>query len=278
MAFELIALDMDGTLLDSRKRVLPSSVEAISEAAAAGKHVAIASGRCPKMIAMYKEELPGVRYAICCSGAVVYDLDRARTLAERNIPADVVARALRTADEEGTFILEVTAGEGVYMEASEIAMSPQCGVGAYQQLYLETSELVEDAHAVALDPSSRISKLNFHFADVAARDRAHERLKDADVVVTDCEASSLEFTCAGVDKGTGLAELAGLIGIDLAQAIAVGDAKNDLPMLRAAGLGVAMGNALPAAVEAADVQVADNDHGGVAEAIRRYLLAQPLLA
>ena len=53
----------------------------------------------------------------------------------------------------------------------------------------------------------------------------------------------------------------------------MGDAENDLAMLRSAGLGVAMGNALPCAVEAADVQVADNDHDGVAEAIERYLLA-----
>ncbi len=273
MAYELIALDMDGTLLDSSKHVLPSSIKAIAEAASAGKNIAIASGRCPKMVAMYKDVLPDVRYAICCAGAVVYDIAEACVLAERDIDPDIVALAIHTADEEGAYVLEVTAGEGVYMQPDEIEMSAQCGVGVYQQLYLDTSELVDDAHAVALDPAARISKLNFHFADVAARDRTHERLAEADVVITDCEASSLEFTCPGVDKGTGLSELARIVGIDVAQAIAVGDADNDLPMLRAAGLGVAMGNALPSAVAAADVQVADNDHGGVAEAIRTYLLA-----
>ncbi len=274
MTYELIALDMDGTLLDSRKKVLPSSVEAISEAVAAGKSVAIASGRCPKMVSMYNDVIPDVRYAICCAGAVVYDIAERRTLAERDIAPAVVARAIRTADEEGSYILEVTAGEGVYMQLDEIEMSPKCGVGAYEQLYRETSELVDDAHAVALDPAARVSKLNFHFEDVEARDRTHARLADADVVVTDCEASSLELTCPDIDKGTGLAELARIAGIDVAQTIAVGDADNDLPMLRAAGLGVAMGNALPSAIDAADVQVADNDHGGVAEAIRRYLLAE----
>lgn len=273
MAYGLIALDMDGTLLDSNKHVLPSSEEAISEAAAAGKSVAIASGRCPKMVAMYKDVLPGVRYAICCAGAVVYDLAQGRVLAERDIDPEVVARALRVADEEGAYVLEVTAGEGVYMQPDEIEMTPQCGVGVYQQLYWDTSELVKDAHAVALDPAARISKLNFHFADVSARDRTHARLASENVVITDCEASSIEFTSPGVDKGTGLAELARIAGVDIAQTIAVGDAQNDLPMLRAAGLGVAMGNALPEAVEAADAQVADNDHGGVAEAIRRFLLS-----
>lgn len=272
MAYELIALDMDGTLLDSSKHVLPSSAEAIREAAAAGKSVAIASGRCPKMVSMYKDVLPDVRYAICCAGAVVYDIAEGRVLAERDIDPSVVARAIHTADAEGAYILEVTAGEGVYMQLDEIKTAAECGVGVYEQLYRETSELVADAHVVALDPRAHISKLNLHFADVAARDRTRALLADADAVITDCEASSLELTCPGVDKGTGLAELARIAGLDCAQTIAVGDADNDLPMLRAAGLGVAMGNALPSAVAAADVQVADNDHGGVAEAIRRFLL------
>lgn len=273
MAYELIAFDMDGTLLDSHKEVLRSSVDAISEAVVAGKHVAIASGRCPRMVTMYRESIPGVRYAICCAGAIVFDLAASRVLSEVDIAPEVIARAIRTADEEGDYVLEVTTGLGIAMERRGIEMAPQCGVGVYKQLYLDTSDIVEDAHAVALDPTARIPKLNFHFVDAAARDRTFERLADADVTITRCEVSSIEFTCPGVDKGTGLASLASKLGLDISQAIAVGDADNDLAMLRAAGLGVAMGNAIPAAVEAADVQVDDNDHGGCAEAVRRYLLA-----
>ena len=86
------------------------------------------------------------------------------------------------------------------------------------------------------------------------------------------EVSSLEFSPQGVTKATGLLALADLLGIDRAATIAVGDADNDLDMLRAAGLGVAMGNANERAREAADVTVADNDHDGCAEAIRRFLL------
>ena len=73
--------------------------------------------------------------------------------------------------------------------------------------------------------------------------------------------------------GVPVALCAALLGVPESSTISVGDAENDLAMLRSAGLGVAMGNALPCAVEAADVQVADNDHDGVAEAIERYLLA-----
>ena len=82
VAYELIAFDMDGTLLDSRKEVQRSSVDAISEAVVAGKHVAIASGRCPRMVTMYRESIPGVHYAICCAGAIVFDLATGRVLSE----------------------------------------------------------------------------------------------------------------------------------------------------------------------------------------------------
>ena len=73
-------------------------------------------------------------------------------------------------------------------------------------------------------------------------------------------------------KGTGLLALAAQLGIPAEETIAVGDADNDLPMLHAAGLAVAMGNANKNARAASDVTVADNDHGGCAEAIRRFLL------
>ena len=73
-------------------------------------------------------------------------------------------------------------------------------------------------------------------------------------------------------KGTGLLALAPQLGISPEQTIAVGDADNDLPMLRAAGLAVAMGNANENARAASDVTVADNDHSGCAEAIHRFLL------
>ena len=87
-----------------------------------------------------------------------------------------------------------------------------------------------------------------------------------------CEKHSIEVTHASVTKGTGLLALAAQLGISPEQTIAVGDADNDLPMLRAAGLAVAMGNANENARAASDVTVADNNHGGCAEAIHRFLL------
>ena len=208
MAFEIIALDMDGTLLDSRKRVLPSSVAAVERAAAAGKTVAICSGRCPVMVTKYRDELPGVRYAICCAGAMIYDMEHDRVVDETDLDPAFISHALDVAEEEGFFLLEVTSGTGIYMQADEISQAARCGVGVYEQLYHETSTVIADAHAFARRPDVPQSKLNFHFADVAARDRCRARLEGSGVVITNCERSSMEFSAPGIDKGVGLARLA----------------------------------------------------------------------
>ena len=87
--------------------------------------------------------------------------------------------------------------------------------------------------------------------------------------------NNFEITAPGVSKGEGLCLLCRTLGIDIAQTVACGDEGNDVSILRSAGLGVAMGNATAEAKAAADVQVADCDHDGVAEAIERYL-GQPI--
>ena len=85
---------------------------------------------------------------------------------------------------------------------------------------------------------------------------------------------NIEVNAKGVDKGRALLALAGRLGFSRGQTMACGDASNDVAMLRAAGLGVAMGNATPEAVAAADVQTDTNNNDGVAKAIRRWVLGE----
>ena len=277
MSYELIAFDLDGTLLASDKSVLPSSVVSIDEAVAAGKAVAISSGRSPSMVTIYRDILPGIRYAICSAGAIVYDLMEDRALYCHPLDHELVEKVIRTSDEAagaGNYILKIGTPDAVYMEEREIAMCERCGIGVYEDLLRSINVPVEDAHAVALDPSTTVCKMVLHFPEVELRDRVYGALRAEDLMISACEVSSVEFTAAGVNKGSALQRLAQILGLDISQTIAVGDAENDLAMIRAAGLGVAMGNALPAVVEAAGTKVADCDHGGCAEAIRRFLLAE----
>lgn len=272
MAYELIAFDMDGTLLDSQKKVLPSSTAAIDKALVAGKHVAIASGRCPQMVFMYRDAIPHVRHAICSAGAAIVDLWEQKILQEVDIPysaIQTVIAASRGADK----LIETTCGTGFYMPVEETKHSERYHVGIYQPLYETQGHAVDDIEAFTLDPANRIPKLNIHYARLEDRDRAIAALEGQNVNVVLCEKSSIEITHKSVTKGTGLLALADELGVAREATIAVGDADNDLPMLRDAGLGVAMGNANQNAREAADATVADNDHDGCAETIHRFLLA-----
>ena len=273
MNYQLIAFDMDGTLLDSDKRVLPSTTEAIRDASAAGKVVAICTGRCPKMVEVSSDDFRDVRYAICCNGTIIYDLAEQRILEERPLSPDIVADcydALQGAD----VMAEAFSGRGVFFQRSFIDRIALYNMGPYRQLYQETSTFVDDISAIFHDPSLSIPKFIFHFRDPEARERMIERVADLPVELAKAEISSLEFTARGVDKGTGLLSLAELLEIPREQTIAVGDSYNDLPMINVAGLGVAMGNSRDAVLAAAGATVADNDSDGCAEAIRRYLLAE----
>ena len=272
MDYELIAFDMDGTLLDTRKRVLPSSTAAIDEAVSAGKTVAICSGRCPKMVELDQAGFGGVRYAICCNGSIIYDLLEHRVLSSESLDHEVVAAAAEALGDEDAMI-DVFLGRGYFCQTSHIENMPHYSMGIYQDMYRATATQVEDIRATLLDPAARYQKFIFHFASPEARSRVRARVATLPVELADSEIASLEFSHAGVDKGSGLLALADLLGIPREATIAVGDADNDLPMLQSAGLSVAMGNANENARAAADVIVADNDHDGCAEAIHRFLLA-----
>ena len=273
MAYQLIAFDMDGTLLDSKKDVLPSSVAAIDEALAAGKDVAIASGRCPKMVLMYRDVIPHVRYAICSAGAAIVDLFEAKILETTELPATALQKVM--AASHGTDRLIETTCDGEFIvPGPEMEHCERYSLGVYKSLYRGQGTVldsVDAAEAFTLDPAHRIQKLNLHFTCAEDRDAAIASLAGEDVNIVCCEKHSIEITHASVTKGTGLLALAAQLGIPAEETIAVGDADNDLPMLRAAGLAVAMGNAIPAVRALAGDVTDDCDHDGAAHAIEKYM-------
>lgn len=273
MAFDLIAFDMDGTLLDDEKHVLPSTIEAIRAATSAGKVVAIATGRSPSMMLPYRELLPDVSYAICTSGAHLLDLRRDSLLAERAFDPAVISQLLQTHKGKDV-MLEIFSGTEAYDEADSFNHLDRYGLQEFHDTFVRVCHGVDDIEGWVLNHASAISKYIVHpvvgedACDVLARIREQH----IPVEAAFSQANSLEISPKSVSKGIALEDLRGLLGIPIERCIAVGDSGNDLEMLRAAGLGIAMGNASPDAVDASDVTVADNNHGGCAEAVYDYLL------
>ena len=157
----------------------------------------------------------------------------------------------------------------------ERILTPRCALTAAEYLAFEHDMhvlvIMTDMTSYAEACREPFLKINLYHADPEERIRTRAQLESPDLDLVYSEVSSVECSASGVSKGSGLERLCGLLGIPMQACIAVGDAEHDVAMLRAAGLGVAMGNAPEHVKTAADRVVSDLDHGGCAEAIRLLL-------
>ena len=264
----LIALDVDGTLLNSRKEIEPDTARAVREAAASGMIVAYDTGRAVTELEDLFSALPEMRYAVFSSGAGIYDREERKAFALRPLSVQSVRSVLRIARGKDLMPQIVLEDRDVIQE-SHMEHLERYHMGIYRPMYEKAMTLVPDIYAFAEAHEDRVLKLNLYHADPEERVRTRQQLSGMELVYS--EVSSLECSAPGVNKGTGLERLCGLLGIRPENCAAVGDADNDIPMLKSAGTGIAMGNAAPDIRRAADRTVPDLDHGGCAEAIRFWM-------
>ncbi|WP_165443472.1 HAD-IIB family hydrolase [Olsenella sp. Marseille-P4559] len=233
----------------------------------------IATGRSSSLVRPYRVQLEGVSYAILTSGAQIVDLLHGRTLAERTFDSDIILRLLKT-HEGKDVMLEVLAGMEAYQPVGSLERLPRYGLEGFYDTFKSACHFVPDVEEWLLSHPGVVSKYIMHPAVGTYVTDVLQRIEEQGIPVepTFSTANSLELSPKDVSKGAALVELCQLLGIPVEKGVAIGDSGNDLDMLRDAGLGIAMGNASSDVLAAADVVVADNDHGGCAEAIYTYLL------
>ena len=241
--YQLIAFDMDGTLLNSNKQISPETLNAIKLATDAGKTVILCTGRNLAELNAFTEIIPGLRYLDCVSGACVYDLKEKKTLYSQALDPGIVKKLMEFGMEEGAMI-HVLSERSIVQKDQQSHMA-DFHMGIYQTMFDQITDKLENIY--------------------------NSFCEEPFPVLT--ESTSLECSDKGIDKGVGLKKLCEHLGLPLEQTIAVGDADNDTMALKTAGLAVAMGNATEPIKALADVIVADCDHNGCAEAIDKYLLA-----
>ncbi|HIT66465.1 MAG TPA: HAD family phosphatase [Candidatus Merdisoma merdipullorum] len=271
--YELIALDMDGTLLNNKKEITPLTVEALKKAAKAGKSIALSTGRCRPELTEYTKLVPEIRYLICTSGALVYDLHEKKEIYKHSLEPSLVKRLLEFAIQESA-MMHLLDRESI-VQRDQYEHMERYGMGVYKPMYARVVTAWDDLYASYCAAPFPVEKVNFYHTGLESRERSKRRIQEAglDVMLVNAESASLEISAAGVDKGKGLLKLCEYLGLSPEKTIAVGDADNDVAILKTAGLSVAMGNALPQIRELSDVSVADCNHDGCAEAIEKYLLA-----
>ncbi len=257
----LICVDMDDTLLTPQHGIHPDDRAAIAAATEAGAFVVPCSGRMALSLAPYARDL-GLRYLAACNGAHVVDLDGYRTLHRAGIPPKDVADVARWAKERGLY-LQAYYGDIYEYEAD-------C---SYSEGYRISSGVTGRAVGPLWACARESEKLLFiGDPDELTLRLAELRQAFPGLLFAKSKPHFVEVMSPSAGKDEALRFLAGYLGVDMRDTMAIGDSENDLPMLSAAGVAVSMGNGSQACKAAAAYVTADNSSGGVSRALRRYVL------
>jgi Cof subfamily protein (haloacid dehalogenase superfamily) len=266
----LIATDVDGTLLDDDEKITARTRAAVHAAVDSGAQFVLATGRPPRWVHPVVDALGFAPMAVCANGAVIYDPSTDRIVSARTLSADALGEIAEIATR-------AIPGVGLAVErvgaSAHDAATPQfVSSPGYEHAWLNpdnTEVSLEDllsAAAVKL----LIRKAGASSADMAAELAKHIG-RQGDITYS-TNNGLVEIVPLGISKATGVEELARPRGIAADDVVAFGDMPNDVPMLDWAGLGVAMGNAHPDAVAAADEVTAPNTDDGVARVLERWWL------
>lgn len=275
MDIRLIALDLDGTLLDSQKRLSPENKKALSECIRRGIEIVPCTGRIWNGIPEFIREFPGIRYAITTNGAVVEDVVSHVVIRERKLSCQKAVELIELGRQFHT-MYDVYMGDRGYGELSFRSRMDEFGIPPQvQKMIFDTRDFVPDVAAQIRKIGGQAEKINYFFGDIEERKRAKAALEArGDVTISSSFPYNLEINEIGATKGNGILTLAEYLGLSPEQTMGFGDGENDLTMMQMAGVGVAMGNAVDCTKEAADYVTDTNDEDGVAAAIEKLVLNQ----
>jgi Cof subfamily protein (haloacid dehalogenase superfamily) len=268
----LVATDVDGTLLDPTDQVSERTRAAVHRVVAAGVPFVLVTGRPPRWIPPIVEKLGHAGPAVCANGAVLYNaatdqVSYTVTLDPMQLrdAAEVIATALPGAK----LAVELPAASAAMNGADQFLAEP-----GYTHPWPGADSADAPRDVLLGRPAIKLLVRQPNASSDLMAAAVRELLGATSQARLDVTYSTgyglIELSAPGVTKGTGLARLAGQLGVAPADVLALGDMPNDLSMLRWAGHGVAMANAHPAVLEAADEITAGNSEDGLAIILERW--------
>lgn len=268
---KMLCSDLDGTLLTDNKEISQKNIDAINRMLSEGHYFVISTGRpvasgreIVKQLGLTKSGC----YMIAFNGAVIYDCAADRILFQRSLPIEYVQEIFQSAKEKNLYVQTYTSTDVVtYEHTRELDFYlKNSGIKSYKlssKIYDVLEEEPQKVLLIDLEQEERLKE--FQKEKLAwEKGKCHSFFS--------CK-EYLEYCPLGVSKGYGVEYLAQLLNLSIDQIVAVGDERNDIPMLQAAKIGVAMANAVDEVKKAADcVTKNDNNHDAIAEIIENYIL------
>ncbi|WP_251446844.1 HAD family hydrolase [Vermiculatibacterium agrestimuris] len=271
MSIKLIAMDMDGTLLDADHVTVPArNVAALRAAADRGVKLALASGRTWSLLTGAAEQLGVLDYALVANGAAVRDIAAGKSIYQRPMPN---AQALKIIDflHAENIPFEVYCDGQNYVRAGDKLLVRENNISSYTAFF-ESRTCFPEALAPAL-AGRDVEKFNLFYVAREKRERVEAWVKaTGPVEISNGFELNMEFAAGGVSKGAALQALAAHLGLGAEEIMAFGDAGNDLEMLSWAGYSFAMENGTEEARAAARYLAPANVDAGVGQMVERYVL------
>ena len=268
----LIALDLDGTLLDSEKRLPAENYAALERAHRAGAYIVPATGRFFAAMPEVVRALPFLRYAITINGARVSDASDSEVLYTAELPNAQALEIMRWLDSLPVIYDCYMDNAGWMTEEQQRRVAEFAPDRHYLNMLREFRTPVPELKDFVASRSHSVQKIQFFTRDLDLRAEVLQSCAQrfpGTVASASCP-NNVEINASGATKGAALLGLCAALRIAPAETLAFGDGLNDIPMLRAAGVGVAMGNAVEAVKAAADRSAPDCDSAGVAAVISEY--------
>ena len=275
---KLVALDLDGTLFDNSSRISKRNLTAIRSITDKGIHVVISTGRPFEGIPFDQIKGTGINYAITANGSGIYEISTGKCLYENAMDEELVTPILNFLLTRDIHMDSFIGGKG-YTPIQCVETAQKLTVPSSIKNYIITTRTrLDNILQFIHENQLKVQKMTLNFypaADGTLIDRETVRkfLVSNPSITTVCGGyNNLEFTRADANKGVGLRKLAEILGVNPDATMAIGDTENDLAIIEAAGIGVAMGNATDAVKARADYVTTTNTKDGGAAAIEHFIL------
>ena len=269
----ILAFDLDGTLLNSHKEISPADLAALEAAAAAGVVTVPTTGRFAAAIPDCVKALPFWRWGIACNGAQLFDRETGEILCRAELPWEQAVSIMEYFDTLPV-IYDCYLDDAAWISAAQKPLIPSYAANDFVRgMWERLRQPVPELKAFVRERGCGVQKLMCLCRDAALQSEllATLQARFPGTIVTTSLPLGVEVNHENANKGAALRALAKRLGIPMAQTMALGDDWNDLPMLLAAGIGVAMQTAPDGVKAQADHVTADCDHNGFAAALARFL-------
>ncbi|MCI9298716.1 MAG: HAD family hydrolase [Lachnospiraceae bacterium] len=266
MHCRLICIDIDGTLLNDAKEVLPEVKDAVKKQYEKGRKIALVSGRMPFAVSQVEKQLGMDCIKVCNAGTFI--IVDGICVKEETMSTHVMRRLYTDIAGKHHVPLWIFQGYKWYVTRTDSFVEREADIINYRPEVVDLYELAENWDKAGVKPNKFL---------IAAKERKIgeiqaelERLENRTFDVARSSGNYLEIFPKNVDKGKAVASLCAVLNIGTEQVVAIGDHELDIPMIETAGIGIAMGNAIQALKEKADFVTLTNNEAGVAHALQDY--------